>query len=71
MTTLVGEIRRAVAAVDPADVAWMLRETVTEPLDAPLIAYQQNQGQVSHPTLAAGMRVRARRDEAGNRVVRD
>jgi hypothetical protein len=39
--------------------------------DAPLIACQQNQGQASHPTLAAGMRVRACWDEAGNHVVRD
>jgi putative spermidine/putrescine transport system ATP-binding protein len=41
------------------------------PNDAPLISYQQNQGQASHPTLAAGMRVRARWDKTGNHVVRD
>jgi putative spermidine/putrescine transport system ATP-binding protein len=37
----------------------------------PLIAYQQNQGAASGPTLTAGMCVRARWDEASNRLVRD
>ncbi len=38
----------------------------------PLIAYQQNQGAAaSGAALAAGMRVRARWEEASNHLVRD
>jgi len=37
----------------------------------PLIAFQQNQGNLPGPTLAAGMTVRARWAEASNHIVRD
>ena len=41
------------------------------PNGEPLIAYQQNQGAAASLSLAPGMRVRARWDEARNHLVRD